>query len=62
MFFMDYRFSGLLGFIVLILDILAIVEVLKSSRSMGSKLLWILLILFFPVVGLLIYYFAGRRI
>ncbi|CAG8604014.1 881_t:CDS:2 [Cetraspora pellucida] len=48
--------GGLLGLIILILDIIAIFEVLQSGRSMLSKLLWILLIFFFPIVGLIIYW------
>jgi hypothetical protein len=59
---MDYRYGGLLGLVILILDIIAIVEILNSGRPAGNKLLWILLILFFPVIGLIIYYAAGRKI
>lgn len=58
---MDIRYGGVIGLTIFILDIIAIVEVLKSSRDTMSKLLWILLILFFPLVGLLIYYLAGRK-
>ncbi|CAG8701240.1 25198_t:CDS:2 [Gigaspora margarita] len=52
--------GGILGLIILILDIIAIFEVLQSGRSMLSKLLWILLIFFFPVGGLIIYCCCGR--
>ncbi|CAG8452004.1 5045_t:CDS:2, partial [Scutellospora calospora] len=48
--------GSLLGLIILILDIIAIFEVLQSGRSMLSKLLWILLIFFFPIGGLIIYW------
>jgi len=51
---------GLLGLIVLILDIWAIVEVAKSKKSTGGKLLWILLIVFFPVGGLILYWIFGK--
>lgn len=57
---MGYRNGSLIGLVVLILDILAIIEIFKSSKDMTAKLLWTLLILFFPIVGLLIYYFFGR--
>ncbi|RIB19339.1 hypothetical protein C2G38_2182197 [Gigaspora rosea] len=52
--------GGILGLIILILDIIAIFEVLQSGRSMLSKLLWILLIFFFPIGGLIIYCCCGR--
>ncbi|MBX3380543.1 MAG: PLDc N-terminal domain-containing protein [Phycisphaeraceae bacterium] len=53
--------GGLIGLIVLILDIIAIVEVLQSGRAVGEKLLWILLILLLPLVGVLIYFLIGRK-
>jgi Phospholipase_D-nuclease N-terminal len=49
------------GIIVLILDIWAIVNVFGSSASTGAKVLWILLILILPVVGFIIWFFAGPR-
>jgi hypothetical protein len=51
---------GLLGLVILILDILAIVEVARGNKSTGGKLLWILLIVFFPVGGLILYWIFGR--
>ncbi|MBN2065951.1 MAG: PLDc_N domain-containing protein, partial [Candidatus Thermoplasmatota archaeon] len=45
----------------LILDILAIIEVLKSSKDTGNKILWIIIILLLPVVGLILYFFIGRK-
>jgi hypothetical protein len=49
------------GIIVLILDIWAIVNVIGSSASTGAKVLWVLLIIILPVVGFIIWYFAGPR-
>lgn len=53
--------GGLIGLIVLILDIIAIVEILQSGRAVGEKVLWILLILLLPLVGVLIYFLIGRK-
>lgn len=53
---------GCCSFIILLLDIIALVEVFGSHRSTGSKVIWGLLIFFFPVGGLLIYYFFGRDV
>jgi hypothetical protein len=53
--------KGLLSLIILVLDIVAIIDVLKSSMSTGKKVLWILLILILPVIGLLLYFFLGRK-
>lgn len=49
------------GIIILVADIWAIVNVFASSASTLAKVLWILLILFLPVVGLIIWFFAGPR-
>lgn len=53
--------GGLIGVAVLIGDVWAIINVLRSRVSPGTKLLWTLLILFLPVVGLVIWLFAGPR-
>lgn len=58
---MGSTFNSLIGLIILVLDIWAIINVVKSGGSTGSKLLWILLILVLPVVGLIIWAIAGPR-
>ncbi len=52
--------SGICGLIVLVLDIIAIVEIAGSGRTVGGKLLWVLFIIFAPIVGLIVYYLVGR--
>ena len=51
--------SFIIGLIILVLDIFAIIKILKSGATGLVKLLWILGVFFFPVIGLLIWYFAG---
>jgi hypothetical protein len=51
----------ILGLIVLVLDIIAIVDVLKSSMDTGKKALWIILILVLPVVGMVLYFLIGKK-
>lgn len=52
--------TGICGLIIIVLDVIAIIEVAGSERDIGAKVLWVLLIIFFPVGGLLLYYFFGR--
>ena len=52
---------GILGLIVLVLDIYAIYKVLTSGASTGAKLLWTLLIVLLPVVGLILWFFLGPK-
>ena len=53
--------SGVAGLVVLVLDIWAIINVARSSVSGGAKLVWILLIVLLPVLGLIVWAIAGPR-
>jgi hypothetical protein len=52
---------GIFGLIILALDIWGIINVLGSGATTGMKLVWILLIVILPVVGLIIWFMAGPR-
>jgi len=52
--------GGLIGVLVLVLDIIAIVSVLGGSGSTEHKLLWTVVILLLPFVGMLLYFLIGR--
>lgn len=52
---------GLIGLIVLVLDIVAIVDVLKNAKDTGQKVLWIILILVLPLVGMIAYFVVGKK-
>lgn len=52
---------GLFGLLILALDVWAIIRILGSSAETGSKVLWTVLILVLPVLGLLIWALAGPR-
>lgn len=54
-------YGGIIGLIILALDIWAVINVIQSDASTGGKILWILLIIVLPLVGLIIWYFAGPR-
>ena len=53
--------GGLLGFIVLVLDVWALVSILGSNAGTGGKVLWCLLVIILPVLGFLIWLLAGPR-
>lgn len=58
---MGSTFNGLIGLIILALDIWAIINVIKSGAGTGAKIIWVLLIIFLPVLGLIIWAIAGPR-
>lgn len=56
------KMEFILGIVIFIADIWAIINIFQSQgASTGAKVLWTLLILFLPVIGLIIWWFAGPR-
>jgi hypothetical protein len=53
--------KAILGLILLVLNILAIVDCVKSSKSGGQKALWIVLILVLPYAGAIAYFLIGKK-
>ena len=53
--------GGLIGLVIFVLNVIAMIDALKSSLEAGKKVLWIGLILFLPVLGLILYYLLGRK-
>lgn len=58
---MGLEIGGLFGLIILILDVYAIVKILGSGASTGSKVLWIVVILLLPVLGLILWALFGPK-
>lgn len=53
---------GFCGTVVIILDLVAIIDLLgDETRSTTAKLLWTLLIVFFPIGGVVLYFIFGRE-
>ncbi len=55
------EFAGIGGFILLVLNIWAIVSIIGSGQSIGSKVVWTLLVLILPLIGFIIWFLAGPR-
>jgi len=53
--------GGILGLLILIADVWAILNIFQSANSTGSKALWIVLVLVLPLLGVIVWYFAGPR-
>lgn len=56
-----YGYLGhpLVWLVVTVLDVIAIVSILKSSADTGTKLLWIVLVVLLPVIGMILYFLMG---
>jgi hypothetical protein len=49
------------GVLVLIGDIWAIINILQSSASNEKKLLWVIVVVLLPLIGLILWFFLGPR-
>ena len=53
--------SRLIGLIILIIDAVVILDILKGKKDMEKKILWIIAVIFLPLLGPLLYYFIGKK-
>ena len=53
--------GGIFGLLILIADIWAILNIFQSSADTFKKAIWIALVLVLPLLGVIIWYFAGPR-
>jgi hypothetical protein len=53
--------STIIGLLILVADIWAILNVVGSGATTGKKVLWVVIILVFPVVGLIVWFLAGPK-
>ncbi len=53
--------SHFVGWLVLVLDVIAIVDVVKSAAPTNQKALWVILILVLPVIGMVLYFLFGKQ-
>ncbi len=51
----------LIYLIIIVIDILVVMDILRSSKDMEKKILWIIAVIFLPILGPLLYYFIGRK-
>lgn len=58
---MGVEVGGLLGLIWLIIIIWAILKVAKSGAGTMAKVLWILILLLFPLIGLILWFLLGPK-
>jgi Phospholipase_D-nuclease N-terminal len=50
---------SLIGLVILVLDIIALVSLLRSGADSGTKILWALLIILLPFIGMVLYFLMG---
>ncbi len=58
---MSIEVSGILGLIHLILTVYAFVKIIQSDAGTGSKVIWTVVILLLPVLGLILWLLFGPK-
>jgi len=53
--------GGIVGLIVLILDIWALISIVQSSASTGKKVIWALAVIILPVLGFVAWLIFGPK-
>ncbi len=51
--------ESIAALVILVLDIYAIVKIAQSGADMLNKIIWILVVLVLPVIGLIAWYLLG---
>ena len=58
---MGIEVGSLFGLLILIADIYAVVKTIQSNASTGAKVLWIVIVLVLPIVGLIAWFLFGPK-
>lgn len=58
---MSIDVTGIGGFVLLVLDLWAIISVIGARAGTGTKVIWILVILFLPLLGFIAWLIFGPR-
>tara|TARA_B100000686_G_scaffold340398_1_gene416019 strand:- start:3127 stop:3303 length:177 start_codon:yes stop_codon:yes gene_type:complete len=53
--------QGILGLIILVLDIIAIISIVQSGLSVAMKIVWVLVVLLLPIIGMILWFLIGNK-
>jgi hypothetical protein len=54
-------YNGIIGLLILIGDIWAIMNIIRSSASNDKKIVWTVVVLILPLLGLILWFFFGPK-
>ena len=59
---LNFGYGGsILGVLILIGDIWALINILQSPVGNDRKLLWVVVVVLLPLIGLILWFFMGPR-
>ena len=53
--------AWIISVILLLIDVVAIMSIVKSSMAGGSKVIWALVVVVFPAIGVFAYFLTHRK-
>jgi phosphotransferase system glucose/maltose/N-acetylglucosamine-specific IIC component len=53
--------ARLVALLILIIDVIVVIDILKSNKDNEKKMLWIIAVVFLPILGPILYYFIGKK-
>jgi len=53
--------ARLISLLIFVLDVIVIIDIVKSNKDTEKKILWIIAVVFLPVLGPLLYYVLGKK-
>ncbi len=53
--------GALISIIILIIDVVVIFDIVRSNKDTEKKVLWIIAVIFLPILGPILYYFIGKK-
>jgi hypothetical protein len=51
----------LISLLILVVDIIVVIDIVKSNKDTERKILWIIAVVFLPVLGPILYYVIGKK-
>jgi hypothetical protein len=51
----------IISLLILVIDIIVIIDIIKSNKDTEKKILWIIAVVFLPVLGPILYYVVGKK-
>ena len=51
----------LIYIIIVVIDVMVVIDILRGNKDFEKKLLWIVAVIFLPVLGPVLYYVIGKK-
>jgi len=56
-----FLMTRLISLLILVIDVIVIIDIVRSNKDTEKKILWIIAVVFLPVLGPLLWYLLGKK-